>query len=91
MSSAAAGAVLILVATDVDATCAAKALAKLLTEDEIMYRLVPVDGFRTLQRVLQEDVVGNDDVSVLLKTCRKRCCHFTDEPGLNSVKPVFTW
>lgn len=63
VSSAAAGAVLILVATDVDALCAARALARLLSEDEIMYRIAPVDGFRTLQRIVQEDVVGNEDVS----------------------------
>lgn len=63
LSSAAASAVLVLVATDVDATCAARALSRLLSEDEIMYRIAPVDGFRTLQRILQEDVLGNEDVS----------------------------
>lgn len=63
LGSAASGAVLILVATDVDAICAARAFSRLLTADEIMYRIAPVDGFRTLQRILREDVVGNDDVS----------------------------
>lgn len=63
MGSAAAGAVLILVATDVDAICAARALARLLTEDEIMYRIAPVDGFKRMQRILAEDVAGNEDVS----------------------------
>lgn len=62
MGSAAAGAVLILVATDVDAICAARALARLLTEDEIMYRIAPVDGFKRMQRILAEDVAGNEDV-----------------------------
>lgn len=62
-SSAAAGAVLILVATDTDALCAARAFARLLTEDEIMYRIAPVDGYGTLHRVLDEDVAGNEDVS----------------------------
>ena len=62
--SAASGAVLLLVATDADAICAARSLARLLTEDEVMYRIAPVDGYRTFQRVLQEDVAGNADVSV---------------------------
>lgn len=62
--SAAAGAVLILVATDVDAICAARTLARLLIDDEIMYRIAPVDGYTTLQRILQEDVADNEDVSV---------------------------
>ncbi|CAO1630568.1 unnamed protein product [Parajaminaea phylloscopi] len=66
VSSAAAGAVLILAATDVDATCAARALSRLLIDDEIMYRIAPVDGFRTLQRILQEDVVGNEDLRSLV-------------------------
>lgn len=53
---------LLLVANDVDAICAARALAKMLSEDEIMFRIAPIDGFRTLQRVIQEDVLGNEDV-----------------------------
>lgn len=57
--------VLILSALDVDALCATKSLVSLFTEDEIAYRVVPVDGYSTLDAVIREDVVDNLDVSNL--------------------------
>lgn len=56
--------VLILVATDIDALCAARSLTALFGEDDIAHRLCPVDGYATLNRIVEEDVVGNLGVSV---------------------------
>jgi len=62
-SSSASAAVLILVAPDVDALCAARLFAKLLREDDVPYRVVPVDGYRTLNAIITDDVQGNQEVS----------------------------
>lgn len=58
-SGVGASSVLILVAPDVDAVCATRALTALFTEDDIAFRICPVDGYATLNHVVEEDVVGN--------------------------------
>lgn len=60
--SAGSAPILLLVATDVDAVCATRALAALLSDDDIAYRVCPVDGYATLQRIIEDDVVGNTEV-----------------------------
>lgn len=69
-SSSASAAVLILVAPDVDALCAARLFAKLLREDDVPYRVVPVDGYRTLNKIIVDDVVGNPEVSIFQRLDR---------------------
>lgn len=55
--------VLLLVATDIDAICAARSLVSLLTDDEVPYKICPVDGYSTLRKVVQEDVEKSNGVS----------------------------
>jgi hypothetical protein len=61
--SSGAAPVLLLVSTDVDAICAAKTLISLLSDDDVPYKLCPVDGYSTLTRIVQDDVETNEDVS----------------------------
>lgn len=63
---AAATAVLLLVAADVDALCAARTLAHLLTDDDIPFRIVPVEGYANLQNVLEQHVVGNESLRTVV-------------------------
>ena len=69
--SSASAAVLLLVSPDPDALCAARALARLLHEDDVPYRIVPVDGYTKLQNIIEDDVVGNDEVSLGRRVFRK--------------------
>lgn len=57
---AAATAVLLLVAADVDALAAARVLARLLTDDDVPYRIVPVEGYASLAQIIKQHVVSND-------------------------------
>ncbi|KAG2158166.1 CDC45 family [Suillus bovinus] len=49
-----ASSVIILVAPDVDALCAAKILAELLKQDDVMHRIIPVSGLADLERMKDE-------------------------------------
>ena len=49
-----ASSVIMLVAPDVDALCAARMLADLLTQDDVMYRLIPVSGHAELEKQRDE-------------------------------------
>jgi hypothetical protein len=55
--------VLLLVSTDIDAICATRSLVSLLIDDDVPYKVCPVDGYSTLTRIVQDDVEGNDSVS----------------------------
>ena len=44
-----AASVIMLVAPDVDALCAARMLAELLKQDDVMYRVIPVAGIAQLE------------------------------------------
>ncbi|KAK0522787.1 DNA replication initiation factor cdc45 [Tilletia horrida] len=59
-------AVLILVAPDVDAICAARVLIQLLKDDDIPYHVIPVNGYATLQRVVEEHIVDNDNLHTVI-------------------------
>src|SRR5271154_2539297 len=48
---------ILLVAPDVDALCAARMLADLFKQDDVMHRLVPVSGIAELERVRDELIV----------------------------------
>ncbi|PWN48542.1 CDC45-like protein [Violaceomyces palustris] len=58
--------VLILVATDIDAIAATRILTSLLTEDDVPHRVVPVEGYRGLMRILEDDVSENHDLQSLV-------------------------
>jgi len=62
-TSCLAAPVLLLVSTDIDAICASRTLVSLLTDDEVPYKVCPVDGYATLSRIVEEDVETNDNVS----------------------------
>jgi cell division control protein 45 len=58
----AAASVILLVAPDVDALCAARMLADLFKQDDVMHRLIPVSGIAELERV-REELATYADVS----------------------------
>ncbi|KIK77725.1 hypothetical protein PAXRUDRAFT_36749 [Paxillus rubicundulus Ve08.2h10] len=49
-----ASSVILLVAPDVDALCAAKMLAELLQQDDVMHRIIPVSGVAELESMKEE-------------------------------------
>ena len=53
---------LLLVTPHVDSLAATRIFTRLLVDDEISYRIVPVNGYRALQRVLAEDIQGHLEV-----------------------------
>lgn len=61
-SSSGTVSVLVLVAPDVDALCAARILVKMLAHDHIGHNVVPVSGWNELARVNREMVDGNRKV-----------------------------
>jgi cell division control protein 45 len=50
----AASSVIILVAPDVDALCAAKMFAELFKQDDVMHRITPLSGIADLERLRDE-------------------------------------
>lgn len=52
--STSAASVVLLVAPDVDALCAARMLSMLFRQDDVSYRIIPVSGFTGLQEVSYE-------------------------------------
>ena len=59
--STAASSIIILVAPDVDALCAARILQTLLKHDEIQHRLIPVSGMDNLE-VQRDYLIKQSDV-----------------------------
>lgn len=55
-----AASVIMLVAPDVDALCAARMLADLFKQDDVMYRIIPVSGVTDLERVRDELVMVSE-------------------------------
>lgn len=55
-------AVLVLTAPQVDSLAAARIFTRLLADDEISFRIAPVNGYRSLQQVLAEDVKDHLEV-----------------------------
>ena len=55
-----ASSVIVLVAPDVDALCAARMLADLFKQDDVMYRLIPVSGHAELERMRDELATYSD-------------------------------
>jgi cell division control protein 45 len=60
----AASSVIVLVAPDVDALCAARMLADLFKQDDVIYRIIPVAGLDSLEQIRNE-MATYTDVSVL--------------------------
>lgn len=55
-----ASSVILLVAPDVDALCAAKMLEELLKQDDVMHRTIPVSGVAELEAVKDELATYNE-------------------------------
>lgn len=55
-----ASSVILLVAPDVDALCAAKMLAELLKQDDVMHRTIPVSGVAELESMKDELATYNE-------------------------------
>ena len=49
-----ASSIIILVALDVDALCAARMLGDLFTQDDVIHRILPVSGFSELEKIRGE-------------------------------------
>jgi cell division control protein 45 len=56
-----ASSIIMLVAPDVDAICAARMLADLFKQDDVMHRIVPVSGIAELERV-RDDLLTYTEV-----------------------------
>lgn len=56
--------VVMLVAPDVDALCAARMLADLLKQDDVLYRIIPVSGHAELER-MRDELSTYSDVRVI--------------------------
>ncbi|KAJ7445701.1 CDC45-like protein [Mycena galericulata] len=61
-----AASVIILVAPDVDALCAARMLADLFKQDDVMYRIIPVSGVTELERIRDELIVVSELHTLIL-------------------------
>jgi hypothetical protein len=57
-----ASSVIILVAPDVDALCAARMLADLFKQDDVMHRIIPVSGIAEMER-MRDELATYADVS----------------------------
>lgn len=55
-----ASSVILLVAPDVDALCAAKMLAELFKQDDVMHRIIPVSGVAELEAMKDELATYNE-------------------------------
>ena len=66
---------IILVAPDVDALCAARMLADLLKQDDILYRIMPVSGMNGLEEVRDELSLNNEVRSIVHRTRRGASIH----------------
>ena len=55
-----ASSIIILVAPDVDALCAAKMLAQLFKQDDVMHKVVPVAGIADLEKTRDELITQNE-------------------------------
>ncbi|OCH85305.1 CDC45-like protein [Obba rivulosa] len=60
-----ASSVIMLVAPDVDALCAARMLADLFKQDDVMHRIIPVSGHAELER-MREELVSYNDLHTLI-------------------------
>ncbi|KZV86545.1 CDC45-like protein [Exidia glandulosa HHB12029] len=63
--STAASSIIILVAPDVDALCAARILQTLLKQDEILHRIIPVSGMEALERQ-RDELVKQPELHTLI-------------------------
>ncbi|KAF7295344.1 Cell division control protein 45 [Mycena indigotica] len=61
-----AASVIMLVAPDVDALCAARMLAELFKHDDVMYRIIPVSGVTELEHVRDELSVATELRTLIL-------------------------
>jgi cell division control protein 45 len=59
-----ASSIIILVAPDVDALCAARMLADLFKQDDVMHRIVPVSGIAELE-IVRDDLLSYSEVRPL--------------------------
>ena len=91
-----ASSIIILVAPDVDALCAARMLADLFKQDDVMHRIVPVSGIAELERV-RDDLLSYSEVGLgfnpiwLLGLINETATHpHTTQYGLSPRPPLRT-
>ncbi|WFC98739.1 DNA replication initiation factor cdc45 [Malassezia yamatoensis] len=59
-------AVLVVTTPEVDSLAAARVLTRLLADDQIAFRIAPVNGYRSLHEVLSSDVEGRTELHTLI-------------------------
>jgi cell division control protein 45 len=64
----AASSVIILVAPDVDALCAAKMFAELFKQDDVMHRITPLSGISDLER-MRDELITYSEVCHVVAFC----------------------
>jgi cell division control protein 45 len=65
----AASSIIILVAPDVDALCAAKMFAELFKQDDVMHRITPLSGIADLERMRDELITYSDVCHATIFIC----------------------
>ncbi|ESK92859.1 cell division control protein 45 [Moniliophthora roreri MCA 2997] len=60
-----ASSVIILVAPDVDAICAARMLVSLLKQDDVIHRIIPVSGISELEKI-RDELMGYTELHTLI-------------------------
>lgn len=74
---ASASSVVLLVAPDVDALCAARMFASLFRQDDVMYQIKPVSGIAELEHV-RDELMTSSEVrdSCVSFECQKLIAHY---------------
>jgi cell division control protein 45 len=77
-----ASSIIVLVAPDVDALCAAKMLAELFKQDDVMHMIRPISGIAHLERTRDELVSYTEVISCLciLLFRLSQCCWLAAYP-----------
>jgi cell division control protein 45 len=73
----AAASVIVLVAPDLDALCAARMLADLFKQDDVMHRIIPVCGMTEMED-MRDELVNYHDVRTPLAHRVCLCCYMSD-------------
>lgn len=66
-----ASSIVVLVAPDVDALCAARMLCDLFHQDDVMHRIIPIAGFGDLREITRELQPHKEVQFLLTRSCQR--------------------
>lgn len=78
-----ASSILILVAPDADAVCAARMLSDLFNQDDVIHRIRPVSGFDELERI-RDDLIDYTEVVLVQRYLHVLADHSSVAPHSHS-------